>query len=172
MDRPAPLVSRGSLSCLAKGDQLPLSLGCRCPLSKDVEIAVVGSNLIEEAFRVVPLIEHRLDPIMRSVNAELNRPFIGLSARVTLHPQIDKRNYHHSNWSVAQSTNCGESSEATTDNDHTRQHRIFHPEVAAQILSINGGSCAFSWNKEQADAARNSKDRAIIKHSSVTDVVP
>jgi hypothetical protein len=56
-------------------------------LSKDVEITVVGSNLIKEAFWVVPLIEHRLDPIMRSVNPELNRPFIGLSARVTLHPQ-------------------------------------------------------------------------------------
>jgi hypothetical protein len=42
---------------------------------------------MEEAFWVVPLIEHRLDPIMRSVNPELDRPFIGFSARVTLHAQ-------------------------------------------------------------------------------------
>ena len=31
---------------------------------------------------------------------------------------------------------------------------------------------AASWNKEQSDAARYSKDRTVIKHSSVTDVVP
>jgi hypothetical protein len=45
-------------------------------------------------------------------------------------------------------------------------------QVAAQTLSVNGGPVAFSWNKEQSDAARNRKDRTVIKHSSVTDVVP
>jgi len=42
----------------------------------------------------------------------------------------------------------------------------------AQTLSVNGGPVAFSWNKEQSDAASNSKDRTVIKHRSVTDVVP
>lgn len=40
-------------------------------------------------------------------------------------PLVDQR---HTNWSVAQSTGCGESSEAATDNDHTRQHRL-HQQV-------------------------------------------
>jgi hypothetical protein len=30
----------------------------------------------------------------------------------------------------------------------------------------------FSWNKEQSDAAGNSKDRSVVKHSSVADVLP
>ena len=34
------------------------------------------------------------------------------------------------------------------------------------------GPVAFSRDQEQSDAARNSKDQTVIKHSSVTDVVP
>ena len=39
-------------------------------------------------------------------------------------------------------------------------------------LGVNGGRVAFSWNTEQSDAARNRKDRTVIKRSSVIDVVP
>jgi len=34
---------------------------------------------------------------------------------------VDQR---HTNWSFAQSADCGESSETTTDNDHMRQHQL------------------------------------------------
>ena len=43
---------------------------------------------------------------------------------------------------------------------------------AAQTLGINGRPVVFSRNKEQSDAAGNSKQRTIIKHRSVTDAVP
>jgi hypothetical protein len=49
---------------------------------------------------------------------------------------------------------------------------LFDWQGATQILSVNGGPVALSWNKEQSDAARNSKDRTIIRQSSVTDVIP
>src|SRR5579864_701958 len=39
-------------------------------------------------------------------------------------------------------------------------------------LRVEGEPVAFSRNKEQSDAARNSKDRTVIKHSGVTDVIP
>ena len=37
---------------------------------------------------------------------------------------------------------------------------------------LAGGPVAVSWNEEQSDAGRNSKDRTVIKHCSVTDAVP
>lgn len=41
-----------------------------------------------------------------------------------------------------------------------------------QTLRFNGGPVVFSWKKEQSDAARNHKDRTVIKHCNVTDMVP
>ena len=41
-----------------------------------------------------------------------------------------------------------------------------------EILSVNGGPVAVSWNEEQSNAARNSKDCTVIKHSGVTHMVP
>jgi len=35
---------------------------------------------------------------------------------------VDQR---HTNWSFAQSADCGESPETTTDNDYTRQHQLY-----------------------------------------------
>jgi hypothetical protein len=40
-----------------------------------------------------------------------------------------------------------------------------------QTLRFNGGPVVFSWKKEQSDAARNHKDRTVIKHCNVTGVV-
>src|SRR5450759_498765 len=51
------------LSCLADRGQIPRPVWRRCLLSKDVEIAAVGPNLVGDALWVVPLIEHRLDLI-------------------------------------------------------------------------------------------------------------
>lgn len=73
------------LSCLAKRDQVPGAIRCRCLLSKDVEIAVVGSNLMKDALWLIPLIEHGFDLILPSAEPEANGSFIGLSARVTFH---------------------------------------------------------------------------------------
>src|SRR5438552_18160770 len=55
---------------------------------------------------------------------------------------------------------------------HIRKNLLLDSQVAPRTLRVNGGPVAFSWNKEQSDAARNSKDRTVIKHSRVTDVVP
>ncbi len=54
-------------------------------MSKDVDIAVVGANLVGDALWVVPLLEHTLDLVLPSTKPEPKRVFISLSARVTFH---------------------------------------------------------------------------------------
>ncbi|MGB8063751.1 MAG: hypothetical protein WCF26_17795 [Candidatus Sulfotelmatobacter sp.] len=49
-------------------------------MSKNIEIAVVGSNPVEDVLRVVPVIEYRLDLILLFIEPEPHRTFIGLSA--------------------------------------------------------------------------------------------
>jgi hypothetical protein len=69
-------------------------------------------------------------------------------------------------------SNCTPPLESGLAEGKAGEESVGGPLVVAQTLSVNGGPVAFSWNKEQSDAARNSKDRAVIEHSSVTDVVP
>ena len=64
------------------------------------------------------------------------------------------------------------STHAADGQDRHSKEFILELAVVAQTLSVNGGPVVFSWNKEQSDAARNCKDRTVIKHSSVTDAVP
>jgi hypothetical protein len=72
-------------SSLATGDEIPLPVWCRRALSKDIEIAVVGANLVGDALWVVPLIEDGFDLTRPSAQPEPNGTFIGLSARVAFH---------------------------------------------------------------------------------------
>ena len=53
-------------------------------MSKDVDIAVVGANLVGDALWIVPLLEHTLGLVLPSTKPEPKRVFISLSARVTL----------------------------------------------------------------------------------------
>jgi len=87
VDRPAPLISHASplFSPPAKRDQIPRPIRHRRLLSKNIEIPVIGSNVVEDVLRAVPLIEHGFDLILPSSKPEPNGPFIGLSARVTFH---------------------------------------------------------------------------------------
>lgn len=54
-------------------------------MSNDVEIAIVGTNAVGDALRVVPLIENRFDPILSSSEEEPDGAFIDFAARVALH---------------------------------------------------------------------------------------
>ena len=78
-----------------------LAIRLRRLLSKDVKIPVVGSNLVAAALWVVPLIEHSLDLILSSFKPESNRPFIGFSARVTLHFQDHQLHCRPDGWNQA-----------------------------------------------------------------------
>jgi len=73
------------LSSLAERDQLPHAIRRRCPLSKDVDVAVVGANLVGDGLWVVPLIEHSFDLILPFSEPEPNGSFIGLPARGEFH---------------------------------------------------------------------------------------
>ena len=57
-------------------------------LSKNIEVPVIGANLIKDALWVVPLVQHRLDEILSSFEPEPNRSFVSLSARVALYVQL------------------------------------------------------------------------------------
>jgi len=80
------------LSCLAKRNQLPLSVRCRCLLSKDVDIPVIRLDLVEDALWVVPLIEHSLDLVLPFSKPEANGSLIGFSACIALYVDL-----HHFN---------------------------------------------------------------------------
>src|SRR5713101_781710 len=71
----------------------PTPIGCRCLLSKNVEVPVIGANLVKDALRVVPLVQHRFDEIMSSFELEPNRSFVSFSARITLHTQLHQFHY-------------------------------------------------------------------------------
>lgn len=91
VDRSQSLIPDASLlSCPAKRNQLPLSVRCRCLLSKDVEIPVIRLNFVEDALGVVPLIEHGLDLVLPFSKPEANGSLIGLSARITFHGQFHR----------------------------------------------------------------------------------
>src|SRR5208337_2453421 len=77
----------------AKRDQLPLSIGRRWLLSKNVEISVVGQNFVRDAVYAVPLIQNFLNQILSSFQAKSNRAFVGLSSGVALHCQLHEFHY-------------------------------------------------------------------------------
>lgn len=68
---------------LTKRNQVPLSIRLRC-VRENVVIPMVGTNLEEDAFRAVPLVDNRLDNIGLCVKPEPVWPFIRLSARLAL----------------------------------------------------------------------------------------
>jgi hypothetical protein len=59
-------------------------------LSENIEIPIVSTDFIKDAFRVVPLVENRLDKIQFGLEPEPDWPFIGLSARVALDPYVHR----------------------------------------------------------------------------------
>src|SRR5229473_112535 len=81
------------LPSLPERDQIPRAIGCRCLLSKDVEIPVVGANLIEDALWAVPLVQHCFNEILSSFEPEPNRSLVSLSTRIALHIQLHQFNY-------------------------------------------------------------------------------
>jgi len=67
-------------SCLPKRNQIPRPIRHRCLLPKNIDIAIIGANLIEDALRVVPLIEHGFDLILPAfllarTERAVHRPF-------------------------------------------------------------------------------------------------
>jgi len=54
-------------------------------MSVDVDIAVVGANLVGDGLWVVPLIEHSFDLILPFSEPEPNGSFMGLPARGEFH---------------------------------------------------------------------------------------
>ena len=78
------------LPSLPEGDQVPRAIGCRCLLSKDVEIPVVGANLVEDALWVVPLVEYCFNRILLPFHVEPNRSFVSFSARITFHIYVHR----------------------------------------------------------------------------------
>ena len=54
----------------------------------DVDVAVVGTELEEDLFWTVPLIDDFLDEIFAMTQLKAHRPFVTLPARVGMHAQL------------------------------------------------------------------------------------
>src|SRR5215471_19287429 len=75
------------------------------------------------------------------VRKQSGRNLVQHGAKEVVIPFINQRN---TDWSVAQSTGCGESSEAATDNDHTRQHQL-QPPSRATSHEMRHDNALISW---------------------------
>ena len=88
------MITAASSSALAfslpEGDQFPRAIRHGCPVTKDVEVAIVGPDSIGNAFRLVPLIEHLFDDVLPPVHGKARRPLVGFSAGIALHIQFHR----------------------------------------------------------------------------------
>ena len=57
-------------------------------MTKNVEVAVVGTELEEDVFWTVPLIDYFLYEIFAITKSKANWPFVALPARVALNVQL------------------------------------------------------------------------------------
>jgi hypothetical protein len=57
-------------------------------VSENIQIAVIGTKLKEDAFRAVPLVDYFLHEILTLIQSKPNWPFVCLSACVTLNLQL------------------------------------------------------------------------------------
>jgi len=57
-------------------------------MPENIKIAVIRSQLEEDVFGSVPLIEHFLDKIFAFTQLKANRPFVCFTARITLNAQL------------------------------------------------------------------------------------
>lgn len=55
---------------------------------EDVDVAVVGTELEEDLFWTVPLIDDFLDEIFTIAQLKANWPFVALPSRVAVHAQL------------------------------------------------------------------------------------
>jgi hypothetical protein len=51
-------------------------------VTQDIEIVVVGTNLVERILRAVPLVENLLNQVRMTVQTKANRPLVRFAARV------------------------------------------------------------------------------------------
>jgi len=79
---------RVGLFPFAKGDQIPGSVGRRSRLSEDIKIPVIGPELVKDAARLIPLVQHVLHPILFSFEPELYGSLVRLSARIAFHVHL------------------------------------------------------------------------------------
>jgi hypothetical protein len=67
---------------------MPDPIGPRSLLSENVEIPVIGADLIKDTVRLIPLVEHVLHGILLSFEPESNRAFVRLSAGIALYVHL------------------------------------------------------------------------------------
>jgi hypothetical protein len=57
-------------------------------MTDNVDVAVVGTELEEDVFRTVPLVDYFLYKIFAIPQLKANRPFVALPARVAVNAQL------------------------------------------------------------------------------------
>src|SRR5215469_702253 len=67
---------------------MPRALWSRSLTGQDVEIPVIGANLVENILRTVPLVDNLFDQVVTFVQSKPNRPFVRLEPRIAFHFEL------------------------------------------------------------------------------------